>query len=68
MGLRYLPAGEVDVGGDFYDLLAMKMASQNGSSEHSSSWGIVLDDVSGKGEEAAALLALARYTIHAIAI
>src|SRR5215213_9234112 len=68
VGLRYLSAGEVDVGGDFYDLFDTRMADRNGSSEPpSSSWGVVIGDVSGKGAEAAAVLALARYTIRAVA-
>src|SRR5215203_261443 len=33
VGLRYVSAGEVDVGGDFYDLFDTRMADQNGSSE-----------------------------------
>jgi serine phosphatase RsbU (regulator of sigma subunit) len=66
--LRYLSVGEVDVGGDFYDLFDTSVADHNGSSEPpSSSWGVVIGDVSGKGAEAAALLALARYTIRALA-
>src|SRR5215217_6979160 len=69
VGLRYLSAGEVDVGGDFYDLFDTRMADRNGSSEPpSSSWGVVIGDVSGKGAEAAAVLALARYTIRAVAM
>jgi serine phosphatase RsbU (regulator of sigma subunit) len=68
VGLRYLSAGEADVGGDFYDLFDARMADQDGSSEPpSSSWGVVIGDVSGKGAEAAAVLALARYTIRAMA-
>src|SRR5829696_6690063 len=67
VGLRYVSAGEVDVGGDFYDLFDTRMADQNGSSEPSSSWGIVIGDVSGKGAEAAAVLALARYTLRTLA-
>src|ERR671910_481792 len=67
VGLRYVSAGEVDVGGDFYDLFDTRRADQNGSSEPSSSWGIVIGDVSGKGAEAAAMLAFARYTIRALA-
>src|SRR5215204_1313778 len=59
VGLRYLSAGEVDVGGDFYDVFDTRMADRNGFSEpHSSSWGVVIGDVSGKGAEAAAVLAL----------
>ena len=65
--MRYVPAGEVDVGGDFYDLFDTRRANQNGSSKPSSSWGIVIGDVSGKGAEAAAMLAFARYTIRALA-
>ncbi len=67
VGLRYVSAGEVDVGGDFYDLFNTRMADQNGSSEPSSSWGIVIGDVSGKGAEAAAMLAFARYTHRTLA-
>lgn len=77
VGLRYLPAGEmVEVGGDFYDLFDARIGEQNcgmGSSDPppsgpSSSWGVVLGDVCGKGAEAAAVLALARYTIRAMAM
>src|SRR5215210_361445 len=68
VGLSYVSAGEVDVGGDFYDLFDTKMVDQDGSSEPPfSSWGVVIGDVSGKGAEAAAVLALARYTIRAVA-
>jgi serine phosphatase RsbU (regulator of sigma subunit) len=66
VGSRYLSAGEVDVGGDFYDLFDIRMADRPGSSKPST-WGVVIGDVSGKGAEAAAVLALARYTIRAIA-
>ncbi|MGI8685105.1 MAG: PP2C family protein-serine/threonine phosphatase [Acidimicrobiales bacterium] len=56
---RYHPAGDgSEVGGDFYDVF------QNGRDD----WGIVLGDVCGKGTEAAALTALARYSIRATAI
>ena len=64
VGLRYVSAGEVDVGGDFYELFDTSRANHNGSSEPSSSWGVVIGDVSGKGAEAAAMLAFARYTIR----
>jgi serine phosphatase RsbU (regulator of sigma subunit) len=67
VGLCYVSAEEVDVGGDFYDLFDIRRANQNGFSEPSSSWGIVIGDVSGKGAEAAAMLAFARYTIRALA-
>ena len=54
----FRPAGEgFDVGGDFYDLFAA-------SEEH---WFAVIGDVCGKGPEAAAVTALARYTIRAAA-
>jgi serine phosphatase RsbU (regulator of sigma subunit) len=67
VGLRYVSAGEEDVGGDFYDLFEARMVDQNGSSEPSSSWGVVIGDVVGKGAEAATVLAFARYTIRALA-
>jgi serine phosphatase RsbU (regulator of sigma subunit) len=67
VGLCYLSAGEVDVGGDFYDLFETRMVGQNSTSEPSS-WVVVIGDVSGKGAEAAAVLALARYTIRALAM
>src|SRR5918992_5671243 len=68
VGLRYVSAGEVDVGGDFYDLFEARMVDQNGSSKPSSSWGVVIGDVVGKGAEAATVLAFARYTIRALAM
>jgi sigma-B regulation protein RsbU (phosphoserine phosphatase) len=44
------------------------MVDQNGSSKPlSSSWGVVIGDVVGKGAEAATVLASARYTIRALA-
>ncbi|MBV9454579.1 MAG: PAS domain S-box protein [Rubrobacter sp.] len=67
VGLRYLSAGEIDVGGDFYDIFDTRMADHGGSSKPSSSWGVAIGDVSGKGAEAAAVLALARYTIRTLA-
>lgn len=52
---RFLAAGETyEVGGDFYDLF------RTGST----TWHAVIGDVCGKGPEAAALTALARYTIR----
>jgi serine phosphatase RsbU (regulator of sigma subunit) len=56
---RFRPAqrGQL-VGGDFYDLFQ----SAGGS------WEIVVGDVCGKGPEAAAATALARYTLRAVAI
>jgi len=56
---RYRPAGEAnEVGGDFYDLFEIA----------DSTWVFVLGDVSGKGASAAAVTALARYTIRAAAM
>jgi serine phosphatase RsbU (regulator of sigma subunit) len=55
---RYEPAGDgSEIGGDFFDVFPL------GSHE----WGIVLGDVSGKGAEAAAVTALARYTLRTLA-
>jgi GAF domain-containing protein len=52
----YHAAGEgVEVGGDFYDLFA----TGDGT------WGVVMGDVCGKGPDAAALTALARWTVRA---
>jgi PAS domain S-box-containing protein len=68
VGLRYLPAGEVDVGGDFYDLFDARINEEAHSSEPSSAWGVVIGDVCGKGATAAAMLALARHTIRAVAM
>jgi PAS domain S-box-containing protein len=56
---RYHPAGEgTDVGGDFYDMF------QTGRS----SWAVAIGDVCGKGAEAAAVTALARYTLRTAAM
>ena len=72
VGLLYLPAGEANIGGDFYDLFdaAPRHRGESGATEAGSahSWGVVVGDVSGKGPEAAAVLALARYTIRAAAM
>jgi PAS domain S-box-containing protein len=58
-GALYRPAGEgTEVGGDFYDVFSI--------SEHD--WFAVIGDVCGKGAEAAAVTALARYTIRATAV
>ena len=55
---RYEPAGDGrEIGGDFYDIFPLGQGS----------WGIVLGDVSGKGAEAAAVTALARYTLRTLA-
>jgi len=58
MAGRYRAAAQGQhVGGDFYD------AFPTGDNR----WGIVIGDVCGKGAQAAALTALARYTIRALA-
>lgn len=55
----YRPAGDgSEVGGDFYDIFEVS----------SSDWVVALGDVQGKGAEAAAVTALARYTIRAAAV
>ena len=55
----YQPAGSgLEVGGDFYDVF-------NTAEDQ---WYVVIGDVCGKGAEAAAVTALARYTIRAAAV
>jgi GAF domain-containing protein len=52
---RYRAAGELnEVGGDFYDVFA----------RGDGAWVLMVGDVSGKGAEAAAVTALARYTLR----
>jgi PAS domain S-box-containing protein len=59
LAARYRAAGELnEVGGDFYDVFARSPDE----------WAIVVGDVSGKGAEAAAVTALARYTLRAGAL
>ena len=58
VAVRWEPASGRDVGGDFYDLFS----SDDGS------WNVVVGDVCGKGLEAAAVTALARYTLRAAAM
>src|SRR3954471_7442167 len=59
LGTVYRAAGEgYEVGGDFYDVFST-------SAGH---WFAVVGDVQGKGAEAAAVTALARYTIRAAAV
>ncbi|MFL5884393.1 MAG: SpoIIE family protein phosphatase [Thermoleophilaceae bacterium] len=56
---RFRAAGQgFEVGGDFYDLYE---ASEG-------RWAVVIGDVCGKGAEAAAITALARYTLRAAAM
>jgi PAS domain S-box-containing protein len=55
---RFHPAGEAtEVGGDFYDMF-----------DTTHGWGIVMGDVCGKGADAAAVTALARYTLRALGV
>jgi sigma-B regulation protein RsbU (phosphoserine phosphatase) len=54
----YRMASIDEVGGDFYDLFPLEGGR----------WGFFLGDVSGKGIEAAAVTALARYTLRAAAV
>jgi GAF domain-containing protein/anti-sigma regulatory factor (Ser/Thr protein kinase) len=59
LAARYHPAGEGnDVGGDFYDVFEMG----------EDTWGVMMGDVCGKGPHAAALTALARYTVRTVAM
>jgi serine phosphatase RsbU (regulator of sigma subunit)/PAS domain-containing protein len=59
LAASYLAAGEgFDVGGDFYDVF--------GTAEDQ--WYALVGDVCGKGAEAAAVTAMARYTIRAAAV
>ena len=56
---RFRPTGEGnDVGGDFYDIF------ESGGR----GWAVVMGDVCGKGPDAAAVTALARYTLRAAAM
>lgn len=55
---RYRPAGDQDrVGGDYYDGFALDAES----------WVLVVGDVTGRGAAAAALTALMRHTLRAVA-
>jgi PAS domain S-box-containing protein len=59
VGVEYLPMGEEnEVGGDFYDLIETEEGR----------WLAVIGDVCGKGAAAAAVTALTRYTIRAVAM
>jgi PAS domain S-box-containing protein len=55
---RFRAAGPGEVGGDFYDLFEVGDGG----------WALVVGDVCGKGPDAAAVTALARYTIRAAAM
>jgi PAS domain S-box-containing protein len=55
VSVRYRAAGELNrVGGDFYDVFGRGL----------NEWAVVIGDVSGKGAPAAAVTALARYTLR----
>ena len=59
LAARFRAAGSgLDVGGDFYDLF------ETGDS----GWAVAIGDVCGKGSEAAAITALARYTVRTAAM
>lgn len=55
---RYLAAGELEVGGDFYDLFALDAEGRR--------WAAVIGDVSGKGADAASMTGLVRHTVRAV--
>ncbi len=58
VAIRFAPAGAGDlVGGDFYDVFAV-------GDGH---WAIVIGDVCGKGPDAAAVTAMARWTLRSLA-
>jgi sigma-B regulation protein RsbU (phosphoserine phosphatase) len=54
----YRPADDAEVGGDFYDVFAVRDGE----------WVLAIGDVSGKGPAAAAVTALVRHTIRAAAM
>jgi PAS domain S-box-containing protein len=59
LSARYRAAGAGDlVGGDFYDVFELRERA----------WGIVIGDVCGKGADAAALTAMARYAVRTAAV
>ncbi|MFL5781779.1 MAG: SpoIIE family protein phosphatase, partial [Thermoleophilaceae bacterium] len=59
LAARFRAAGEgYEVGGDFYDVFDARDGR----------WAVVIGDVCGKGPEAAAVTALARYTVRAAAM
>jgi PAS domain S-box-containing protein len=59
LAAAYQPAGEdFDVGGDFYDVFNVA----------EDQWYAVIGDVCGKGADAAAVTAMARYTLRAAAV
>lgn len=60
LAAAYRPVGQgVEVGGDFYDVTETAREDE---------WAVVIGDVCGKGAPAAAVTALARYTVRAAAL
>jgi len=57
LAARYWPAGIDQVGGDFYDVIAVD----------DQTWAMVIGDVCGTGPDAAALIGIARHTVRAAA-
>ncbi|MBV9801845.1 MAG: serine/threonine-protein phosphatase, partial [Solirubrobacterales bacterium] len=58
LAIRFAPAGEGElVGGDFYDVFGVG----------SDRWAVVIGDVCGKGAPAAAVTAMARWTLRSLA-
>ncbi|HLW95968.1 MAG TPA: SpoIIE family protein phosphatase [Solirubrobacteraceae bacterium] len=58
VAVRFSPAGEGDlVGGDFYDVFAVSAPKE---------WGVIVGDVCGKGAQAAAMTAMARWTLRSL--
>jgi PAS domain S-box-containing protein len=58
LAAQFRPAGEgLEVGGDFYDVFPVGERA----------WALVIGDVCGKGAQAAAMTALARHTVRALA-
>lgn len=58
LAARYHPAlSGVEVGGDFYDVF-----------DTGGDWALVIGDVCGKGPDAAAITAIARYTLRSVAM
>ncbi len=55
LAARFRPAGGPEIGGDFYDVVAV-----------GDEWAVSLGDVSGKGPQAAAVTAHARYTLRTL--
>jgi serine phosphatase RsbU (regulator of sigma subunit) len=56
VAIRFTPAGDGVVGGDFYDVFEMTDGR----------WAVVVGDVCGKGAEAAAVSAMARWTLRSL--